>query len=210
MAFSAITLRKMSLAKLGWKLSAETRAKMSKSHMGHVLSQETKDKIGIANSLKKRTKEQKEHLRIINTGKKIHSEDHKSLLRERMKGNKFAEGVFFSKERLIEMSKSQKGAKHWNWKGGKSSFNHQMRGRMEWRDWRHAVFSRDGYKCMDCGENTTNLEPHHISPIREAPERIFDVNNGITLCRSCHQKTFKKEMELSRVYYSMLIPIEYV
>ena len=30
-------------------------------------------------------------------------------------------------------------------------------------------------------------------PRRDFPEKIFDINNGISLCRPCHQKTINKE-----------------
>lgn len=64
--------------------------------------------------------------------------------------------------------------------------------------WRKLVLERDEYKCQDCGLPTTfnyfsiplkfrpKLEAHHIKPVREAPELIFDLNNGVTLCYFCH------------------------
>ena len=92
-----------------------------------------------------------------------------------------------------------------NWQGGKSSFYHIMNGRQEWKDWRKEVFERDGYKCLDCGEGGY-LEPHHILPIRKEGyrARLFDLKNGITLCRQCHQKTFWKEEELAKSYFALI------
>jgi len=64
---------------------------------------------------------------------------------------------------------------------------------LEWRLWREFVFERDNYTCQECGNKGIYLEPHHIIPIRESISRVFDINNGIALCRPCHQKTFRKE-----------------
>lgn len=36
-------------------------------------------------------------------------------------------------------------------------------------------------------------EPHHIFPIRSDRNKLFELTNGITLCRPCHQKTIWKE-----------------
>lgn len=98
--------------------------------------------------------------------------------------------------------------KHWNWKGGISTKNHQLRNSLEWKLWREQVFERDGYRCIDCGERQ-NLEPHHILPKRDTKNghSLFALTNGITLCRQCHQKTIWKEYELARTYFS-LIPIQ--
>ncbi len=51
--------------------------------------------------------------------------------------------------------------------------------------WRYLVKKRDGFKCMVC-ERMKNLNVHHILPKSKYPHKIFDVENGITLCRVCH------------------------
>ena len=54
--------------------------------------------------------------------------------------------------------------------------------------WAMKVKERDGYKCQECGSKK-NLEAHHIIPWAECTyEQKYDLNNGITLCRSCHDK----------------------
>jgi len=61
----------------------------------------------------------------------------------------------------------------------------------EWRAWRKAVYDRDGHRCVLCSKHKrqlkTPLEPHHILRRKDCPERTFDVNNGVTLCRTCHK-----------------------
>lgn len=53
--------------------------------------------------------------------------------------------------------------------------------------WRKAVIARDNGMCRICGSNE-NLEAHHIIPVKNDPDGKYkyDVNNGITLCKSCH------------------------
>jgi len=72
--------------------------------------------------------------------------------------------------------------------------------------WRMAVFERDNYTCQDCGKRGY-LEAHHKKPfiqiiegnnIKTLKEGIFcdelwDLDNGITLCKKCHKKRHKKE-----------------
>ena len=65
--------------------------------------------------------------------------------------------------------------------------------------WRKLILKRDKYKCQDYGLPTTfdyfsipfklrpGLEAHHIKPVRESSELIFDLNNGVTLCCFCHR-----------------------
>ena len=54
-------------------------------------------------------------------------------------------------------------------------------------NWRKAVFHRDEYHCKCCGgKSSGNIVAHHIFNYKDFPERRFDVENGITLCTSCH------------------------
>lgn len=67
---------------------------------------------------------------------------------------------------------------------------------------RKAVILRDGYKCMECGKSNTVLEVHHIKPRRLNGSNTLD--NLITLCRECHQKTEGKEEQFIQHYLNML------
>ncbi len=86
------------------------------------------------------------------------------------------------------------GYKPYNWQYQKSN-------RLD-ENIRKAVILRDGCKCMECGKANTTLEVHHIKP------RRFDgsntLNNLITLCSQCHQKTKGKEEHYMQHYYDML------
>ena len=57
----------------------------------------------------------------------------------------------------------------------------------DYRIFRGSVLSRDNYKCQCCGLKK-KLHVHHIFSYRYYPSLRTDVNNGITLCKYCHQK----------------------
>lgn len=57
------------------------------------------------------------------------------------------------------------------------------------KNWRLSVFTRDDFRCFDCGERGKQLNAHHIFPFSLFPRIRFDINNGQTLCVACHKKT---------------------
>lgn len=71
---------------------------------------------------------------------------------------------------------------------------------------RKAVILRDGCKCRECGRGNTVLEVHHIRPKRLDGSNTL--NNLITLCGRCHQKTEGREEEYMQHYYDMLAASE--
>lgn len=76
-----------------------------------------------------------------------------------------------------------------NWRGGLTSINKLIRNSLEYEEWRTKVFERDLYTCQDCGQIGGYLEADHIKPFSLFLELRFDINNGRTLCKSCHRKT---------------------
>lgn len=52
---------------------------------------------------------------------------------------------------------------------------------------RENILSRDNHKCQCCGLEK-KLHVHHIFSSKYYPSLKNDVNNGITLCKYCHQK----------------------
>jgi len=61
-------------------------------------------------------------------------------------------------------------------------------------EWQKQVFERDGYACQNpnCPQNTDLLDAHHIKSRKDYPELLYDLENGVTLCRSCHVSTHQK------------------
>jgi hypothetical protein len=52
--------------------------------------------------------------------------------------------------------------------------------------WASAVKSRDNYKCQICGEPA--IHAHHIFYKRNQPQLVFNINNGISLCKIHHEQ----------------------
>lgn len=67
---------------------------------------------------------------------------------------------------------------------------------------RKAVILRDSCKCMECGKSNTVLEVHHIKPRRLNGSNTL--NNLITLCSKCHQKTEGVEEQYMQHYFDIL------
>lgn len=86
----------------------------------------------------------------------------------------------------------------------RQTINKQVRSYCKVRDWTRSIFERDNFTCQTCGArngNGTNviLEAHHKKQLSDIigdlsfEEAIvlldlYDLNNGITLCRKCHMK----------------------
>ena len=95
-------------------------------------------------------------------------------------------------------NKFQGGGKHWNWKGGASSNSKKLRTSSEFKRWREAVFERDNYICVFCNKKGGELHPDHIKELSKFPNLVFDVDNGRTLCKECHQKRHYKHLTTHR------------
>lgn len=80
------------------------------------------------------------------------------------------------------------GDKHWNWRGGITPINLQVRNSKEYKRWREAVFKRDDFTCQECLVRGGRLEADHIKPFSLYPDLRLDVQNGRTLCQKCHLK----------------------
>ena len=97
--------------------------------------------------------------------------------------------VYCSKEcRDLDYRERFKGEKSPLWKGGLTKKNKIIRTRSEYRGWRESVFKRDNYTCQQCGINNTYLQAHHKLLISKHPDKIYEIDNGVSLCVDCHQK----------------------
>jgi len=83
----------------------------------------------------------------------------------------------------------------------RASFHHTY----EYKSWRKQVFQRDGYSCKACGKPSNgDIQAHHIQPLEFSPELIFDVANGITLCRKCHRSIKGKEIQFVEMFSELV------
>lgn len=81
------------------------------------------------------------------------------------------------------------GEKSFNWKGGKTPKDKNIRNSLEYNLWRKAVYERDNYTCVWCGKRGVKLNADHIKPFSLYPELRFAIDNGRTLCVKCHKTT---------------------
>lgn len=84
------------------------------------------------------------------------------------------------------------GNKNPSWKSGNSNKLTILRHSNKYIQWRIKVYERDNYTCQCCGDKIGhNLVAHHIINFSENIKERFDINNGITLCKNCHNPTIK-------------------
>lgn len=143
--------------------------------------------------------------------RKIHKGKHHSPRTEFKKGQIAPmKGKKLSNERKKQMSIIMKGKfigeKSPLWKGGISKLNNLIRCMPEYKQWKSDVLKRDNWTCQTCGKRGCILEVHHsyelfkiikeekINTIIDARNcnKIWDINNGVTLCQECHNLTKKR------------------
>lgn len=136
-------------------------------------------------------------------------------------GNGFKEGMTpwnkgkpRSKETKEKIRTATRGERNWNWKGGRSQLTDRIRTCSRYLEWRAEVFRRDGWTCQTCGlrGHGNDIEAHHINPMKNILKKVqieglsindryflavtlnelFDLANGITLCKDCHIITYKR------------------
>lgn len=102
----------------------------------------------------------------------------------------FWRGKKFSKERKEKMRlNAKRGKDNPAWKGGVTSANKIARHSYQYKDWRTAVFERDNFTCVGCGDRGVYLHADHIMPFAFYPELRTELSNGRTLCVPCHEST---------------------
>lgn len=119
-----------------------------------------------------------------------HSEEVIEILRALPKGKKSSDET--RRKQSTSMKASMISGKHPCWKGGITKVNELIRKSVEYKLWREAVFKRDNFTCVWCGEKESvsgKLEADHIKPFALFPALRLAIDNGRTLFRECHKKT---------------------
>ena len=111
-------------------------------------------------------------------------------------------------ETKIKLSEALRGEKCHLWRGGITLLNQITRTNFKYRQWRSDIFTRDDFTCQECGQRGAKLNAHHIknlslilqfyeiTTLEEVLEceELWNINNGITLCKICHKKLHKQEL----------------
>jgi 5-methylcytosine-specific restriction endonuclease McrA len=161
----------------------ETKRKISKIRKGKKHSEKTKKKMS---DTKKR-----QHIIPVNSFKKNHIpwiKGKKHTEKSNLKNSEAHKGK-------IPWNKGKphlavRGEKHPKWKGGITPINKGIRQTLEYKEWAKNVYKKDYWSCKICGKKCEkkDIVAHHIKSFNDFPELRFIIDNGITLCRSCHRK----------------------
>lgn len=123
-------------------------------------------------------------------GKK-HSKEAKELLR-----NKATDGFakLNNEERLQHRIKSslQKGRTLEEFAGFTTPENTRLRQSAEGKAWTYDVLAKANFTCDKCSVRGGNLQAHHLNAFNAYPDQRFDVNNGVCLCKDCHDAFHSK------------------
>lgn len=90
------------------------------------------------------------------------------------------------------------------WKGFITPENKRLVASPEYRQWQKSVFKRDNNTCKLCSKTKCPIAAHHIYPKAKYPDKVLDIDNGITLCDKCHHKTIGHENKYIDHFVSLL------
>lgn len=116
------------------------------------------------------------------------TEQHRQNLSKSMKNSEANRRTRFKKGKdNPAYGRNQTGPANHNWKGGITNVNQKRRNDPRLLEWRKLVFERDNFTCQKCGTRGY-LQAHHIIPFSKDFSKAFDVENGLTVCITCHEK----------------------
>lgn len=105
------------------------------------------------------------------------------------KGSSLSSGLVKScgclrSEKSSIRAKSLVREKNPRWRGG-IAIDYEFRKTKEYAHWRKTVLNNGGKICKICGAKN-NLHAHHLNSYISHPEERIDPNNGVILCKKCH------------------------
>lgn len=158
---------------------------------------------GCKNTFKCESRSKKKFIQGHNNQNKHHSSETKNSIANTLTGKpksvehiKHLSGIYHA---------DFSGNKNPNWKDdkGTTTLLCRIRTSLKYRQWRSDVFTLQDFTCQECNERGGWKEAHHIKPfaliIKENNIATFEgamncvelwnINNGKTLCKKCHDKT---------------------
>ena len=128
-------------------------------------------------------------------------------------------GVKKSKDFCEKRRVAMTGSKNNSWRGGTTPLQNIIRKDEKNEEWRIEVFRRDNFRCRICQQHR-DIDAHHIEKLRilikkynikslleaqKCPE-LWDVKNGITVCKQCHNK-LEKMYDYGSVYFRVCLSL---
>jgi len=200
--------------KKGYKQSKKHKKNISDSHKGKISGMKNKKhsieaKIKMSLISKGRTKSES-HINNMKKPKSTECINNMKLAKNIgrfKKGNKsYWKGKKISLKHRKKLSISHKGKniKNKDYSGKYMTLSKLIRSMPEYRQWRSNCFTRDNWTCQTCNKRGGYLEIHHIKSIKKIIlgnnikgtlsarncKELWDINNGVTLCKYCHSLTY--------------------
>jgi len=186
-------------------LSEEHKRNISVALMGRIVSPETREKMrhNPQNFKKGHTVSLETRMKMRNSPTAF-KPGHEVTDEMRAKLRKASLGVKPTVEALAKRSLAMRGENNPSWKGGVTELRNAIRNCFKYRLWRFDIFKRDNFTCVWCGARGVYLEADHnpipfykilieykINTIDDALacEKLWDISNGRTLCKPCHNTT---------------------
>lgn len=156
------------------------------------------------------------NLKCYSNSEKLKKFSRKSFLILNNKLKKWRKGTggisFINRTTFRKGDPRIKGKNNIKWKGGITKLQEKIRKLPEYKSWRTAIFKRDDWTCKNCGKKGIYLEAHHILEFNSLIKKekisttiaarkslkLWDIKNGISLCKKCHNITKSKYFKNER------------
>lgn len=123
---------------------------------------------------------------------KQHTKKTKKILRDKY-FKQFSKYTEEYKEQLrIKGSCSFRGVSTKEFNGFVSPKNTRLRQSLEGKRWIKDVLRKYDYTCVKCNKRGGALHAHHLNAFNAFSEQRFDIDNGVCLCKTCHEQFHKQ------------------
>ncbi len=111
--------------------------------------------------------------------------------------------------------------RHRRYTGPLHGLSYRLRGLAQYKEWRENVLKRDNYTCQNCGVQGSKIQADHKAPFKELFAKFvealsptsanmsslaiqyapfWDIDNGQSLCKSCHMNKTRINKEVDQYY----------
>ena len=109
----------------------------------------------------------------------------KNVMAENLRSGKTISCGHIAKKNASERMRCAVGSLNPNWKDEKTETSRRTRNYdSQHYQWQKAIKERD-ISCINCN-STDELVAHHLNSYKWFPEQRYNLNNGVTLCATCH------------------------